>query len=158
VLTRLLVALLLSAGFCFVDASSGDDANAAARIRMLIRQIDSEMLAERESAALELIAIGTGALPELEKELASKPSLEMRCRLENLIEEIYVQLASPLIALLDADEFAVRQKAHEDLEQMGDQARPALQKTLLKSPTLEVQRRVETLLRQIEMQPKKPRK
>src|SRR5262249_47300051 len=84
-------------------------------------------------------------------------SLEMRRRLEHLIEEINVQVASPLIALLDEDEFAVRQKAHEDLEQLGERARPALERAFVKSPSAEVKARAEALLRRIEMLPKKPK-
>lgn len=155
---RLLVTLVIAGGVVFFDAAAScGESEKAARISMLIKQMDSDKFAERESAALELTAIGQAALPALEKELASKPSLEVRRRLEILIEEISVELASPLIALLDEEEFAVRQKAHEELEQLGERARPALQRALLKSPSVEVQSRVKALLGQIEIQPKKPK-
>jgi WD40 repeat protein len=51
-----------------------------------------------------------------------------------------------LIADLDDDAFAVREKAQAELEQLGPQAEPALRKALRESLSLEVRRRVERLL------------
>jgi WD40 repeat protein len=47
---------------------------------------------------------------------------------------------------LDSDEFAVRQRATRDLEQMGDQVVPALERCLAGRPSLEVRKRVEQVL------------
>ncbi|HLN33186.1 MAG TPA: sigma-70 family RNA polymerase sigma factor [Gemmataceae bacterium] len=47
---------------------------------------------------------------------------------------------------LDSKGFAVRQKASKELEALGDAALPALRETLDKNPSLEVRRRLETLL------------
>ena len=51
-----------------------------------------------------------------------------------------------LLADLDKDEFAVREKASQELEQLGELVRPALQKALTGQPSAEVRQRVETLL------------
>src|SRR5262249_19031912 len=51
-----------------------------------------------------------------------------------------------LIADLDANQFAVRQKATEALEKIGRPAAAALRATLAGQPSLEVRRRVERLL------------
>jgi hypothetical protein len=51
-----------------------------------------------------------------------------------------------LIADLDHDDFAVRRAAEEELAKMGEQARPALVKALDAKPSLDVTRRLETLL------------
>ena len=126
------------------------------RVDALIKQLDSDKFSDREAAASKLIVIGKDALPALENVLASKPSLEVRRRLENVMDEISVQVAGPLIALLDEDEFAVRQKAHEDLERMEQRALPALRKALAKNPSAEVKSRVEALIAQSEKLPKKP--
>src|SRR5262249_25751074 len=48
-----------------------------------------------------------------------------------------------LIAGLDADEFAVREKAAEELEKLGSAAAPALQKALKGGLSVEAQRQVE---------------
>lgn len=51
-----------------------------------------------------------------------------------------------LIADLDAAQFAVREKATRDLEQLGALARPALRQALAGRPSAEVRQRVEALL------------
>jgi hypothetical protein len=56
------------------------------------------------------------------------------------------QQLARLIADLDDDHFAVRQKATHELEKLGDQATGALHQVLAGKPSLEVRRRVEQLL------------
>lgn len=53
-----------------------------------------------------------------------------------------------LIADLDDDDFGVREKATTELEQVGEQAGPALRKALEGKPSAELKRRVEFLLDQ----------
>jgi hypothetical protein len=57
-----------------------------------------------------------------------------------------------LIADLDNDQFMVRLKATEALEQLGDLVQPALRKKLTEKPPLEVQQRIEALLPKTERQ------
>jgi hypothetical protein len=52
-----------------------------------------------------------------------------------------------LIADLDSDEFAVRDKAQKELERIDDDALPALRKALDDKPSLEVRRRIESVLK-----------
>jgi WD40 repeat protein len=52
----------------------------------------------------------------------------------------------PSIADLDSQQFAVRRKAFEDLERLGDTAEPALRKALAGHPSTERRRRIEHLL------------
>ena len=56
------------------------------------------------------------------------------------------QRMARLLTDLDNDEFAVREKASQELEQIGELAQPALQKALAGQPSPEVQRRVEAIL------------
>jgi hypothetical protein len=51
-----------------------------------------------------------------------------------------------LLADLDSDQFAVREKARKDLETLGDQAAAALHQKLKEKPSLEVHRRIQVLL------------
>jgi WD40 repeat protein len=51
-----------------------------------------------------------------------------------------------LIADLDNDAFAVREKAERALQKLGEQAEPALRLALEKKPSAEAQRRIENLL------------
>jgi hypothetical protein len=55
-----------------------------------------------------------------------------------------------LLAALDGSDFAEREKAARELEGMGFAAEPALGRTLLGKPSLEVQRRVERILEKLE--------
>jgi hypothetical protein len=52
-----------------------------------------------------------------------------------------------LIADLDSDEFAVREKAQRELERLGEDAAPALRKALESKPSLEARRRMESILK-----------
>lgn len=54
-----------------------------------------------------------------------------------------------LLADLDGDSFAVRTKATQELERLGELAKPALRRTLAGHPTLESRRRCEDLLEKL---------
>ncbi len=55
-----------------------------------------------------------------------------------------------LIADLDSDRFAVRQRATAELEKLSERAESALRKALAKNPSAEARRRLEELLRRLE--------
>jgi hypothetical protein len=54
-----------------------------------------------------------------------------------------------LIADLDKDRFAVREKARKELEALGEQAEPALRKALAGKPSAQTRRSLEELLEQL---------
>ena len=56
------------------------------------------------------------------------------------------QRIARLLAELDADKFTVREKASQELKQLGELAQPALQKALTGQPSAEVEQRVQALL------------
>ncbi|HEY7154760.1 MAG TPA: sigma-70 family RNA polymerase sigma factor [Gemmataceae bacterium] len=51
-----------------------------------------------------------------------------------------------LLADLDSEQFAVREKARRELTELGELAEPALRRTLANKPSLEVRRQIQTLL------------
>lgn len=55
-----------------------------------------------------------------------------------------------LIADLDSDTFATRERALAELQRLGEQAEPALRKALAAKPSLELSRRVRALLDRVE--------
>ncbi len=61
-----------------------------------------------------------------------------------------------LIAELDSDEFAVRQKAVTELENLGDLAAPACREALAGRPSLEVRRRLDRLRKKQFAEARKP--
>lgn len=55
-----------------------------------------------------------------------------------------------LIADLDSDTFAVRDKATKDLAEIGERAAPAMRAALRNKPSLETRKRLENLLQRVE--------
>jgi WD domain, G-beta repeat len=74
--------------------------------------------------------------------------LEKRLRLD----PVGPKRAAKLLADLDSDDFATRQKASRDLAALGTAAEPALHRALAGKPDLEARRRIEGLLRALEGQ------
>jgi RNA polymerase sigma factor (sigma-70 family) len=58
-----------------------------------------------------------------------------------------------LIADLESSEFATRQKAHAELEKLGEQAEPALNQALAGKPSLDVRQRIDKLLESLQRWP-----
>jgi len=58
------------------------------RLRKLVRDLDDRRFAVRDKASRELTAIGPAAVPALRQALDSKPSVEARRRLEELLESL----------------------------------------------------------------------
>lgn len=63
------------------------------------------------------------------------------------------QRIAQLIADLDSDTFAVREKATRELEEIADCAEPALRTALANKPSLELRRRVEPIVEKLENWP-----
>jgi hypothetical protein len=58
------------------------------QVARLIKSLESDDFAERDKASQELTQLGEGAEPALSKELAGKPSLELRRRLGSALERL----------------------------------------------------------------------
>jgi WD40 repeat protein len=87
-------------------------------------------------AICRLVAAHGQALPYLEEHLRPAPRPD--------------KPVARLIADLDTDEFAVRDKATKQLAALGKEAEPALRQAQKESSSAEVRRRVEELLRRLE--------
>jgi len=83
----------------------------------------------------ELAAAPQGAVSFLQKQLRPVPAPD-------------AQQLVRLIADLDSGDFAVRQKATEEIQHHGEAAIPGLRKVLAGKPSLELRQRVEQLLQQ----------
>jgi HEAT repeat protein len=77
------------------------------RLAEALRNLDSDQFRLRDKAAKELESLGEGAEPALRQALAGHPSVEVRARLEQLLER-----------LVRADPWR-RWRALEVLEQIG---------------------------------------
>lgn len=78
------------------------------------------------------------ALPFLQRKLGTYVNLP--CKSDEA-------LLAKVIADLDGDRFEGRQQATDKLEELGEQARPALEKALVSQPPLEVRQRIEGVLK-----------
>lgn len=63
-----------------------------------------------------------------------------------------------LLADLDSDEFTQREKATRELQQLGEATEPALRNALKNKPSLEVRKRIESLLEAIEERETSPQR
>jgi hypothetical protein len=121
-----------------------DLAPAREAVRLAAPKLDAEKLsglwddlaAEAPNGQRASWALATGGEPAVEL---------LRQRLRPVPEEKLRQVAK-YVADLSSDKFSVREKASRELENLIDVAEPALLKVLTAGPTLEVRRRVETLL------------
>jgi RNA polymerase sigma factor (sigma-70 family) len=91
-------------------------------------------------AIADLSAYPEQAVVLLRQRIRSVPSPELH-------------VVARLLAELDDDHFEIREKAMKHIEEMGEAAKPALQKTLADKPSLEVRRRVEQLLSRFHVDP-----
>jgi RNA polymerase sigma factor (sigma-70 family) len=66
----------------------------AERVKQWIADLDSDSFAVRESATKSLAELGEIVAPAMRKALSDKPSLEMRKRLEDLIERVETRTVS----------------------------------------------------------------
>src|SRR5205085_10309627 len=64
------------------------------RIARLIADLDSDRFVEREKAARELAGLGEAAGPALRNVLAGQPTLDVRRRVEQLVEKLDHQVMS----------------------------------------------------------------
>jgi RNA polymerase sigma factor (sigma-70 family) len=69
------------------------------------------------------------------------------------VADVARQQLARWLAELDAEQFAVREKALAELEKLGELAEPALRQELLRKPPLEAQRRIGLLLRTVQGRP-----
>jgi RNA polymerase sigma factor (sigma-70 family) len=83
-----------------------------------------------------LVAAPEEALPLLKEHLRPVPAADAQ-RLRRLLTD------------LDSDQYALRQQAQLELEEIGELAEPALRQTLANKPTLEVRRRVQAVLKHL---------
>jgi WD40 repeat protein len=88
---------------------------------------------EAYRAIADLAAAPRQAIPFLQKQLKAKAVADR-------------QHVARLIADLDNDNFAVRQKASAELERLEDRVKPGIREALAGQPSLEVRRRLESLL------------
>jgi hypothetical protein len=88
---------------------------------------------EAERACWKLVAGSARAVPFLGKQLQP-------------VRNIAGERLARLIANLDSDDFANRERASEELAGLGELALPALRKALADMPSVEVRRRAEELV------------
>jgi hypothetical protein len=114
-------------------------AEAAKQVQALWNDLAAEETTRAYCALWILAASPTQTLPLLQEQL--RPSMKQDPR------------TAALIADLDSNTFAVREKAMEELEKLGESAEKTLRERLKDPPSLEVQRRVEQLLLRINDRP-----
>jgi WD40 repeat protein len=113
------------------------------RIAKLIADLDSDTFAVREKATLELEATSEAAEPALRKALASKPTLELRRRVEPIVKKLEKWPASSSAALLEW-------RALEVLEHLGTpEARQLLQKLAEGAPEARLTREAKAVLERL---------
>ena len=101
-----------------------------------VRNLDSDNAAEACRAVVELTNHPSAAVELLRKRLESTVAEEKR--------------VAQLLKELDADEFAVREKASAELARLGKAAESALRRAAANSPSAEVRRRTKNLLAKLE--------
>jgi RNA polymerase sigma factor (sigma-70 family) len=117
-----------------------DEPPTAALSKKALARLWDDLAAEDAARAWQAVCVLAATPAE------SVPFLRRRLR---PAAEANARAVAGLIADLDSDRFAVRRKAVEELEKLGELAAPAL-RAALKSPSAEVRRRAEALLAKID--------
>jgi RNA polymerase sigma factor (sigma-70 family) len=118
-------------------------------------RLGADLIAEQLRALWDdLIGMDAGRAYRAMWQLAVSPRASLPFLAERLCPAAPLDAAQQkqverLLADLDDEAFAVRQKAETELEKMGDAIEPALRKALEGKPPLEVRRRIEKLLEKI---------
>jgi WD40 repeat protein len=102
-------------------------------LQKMLAQLDSENFKERQQASAELLKMGERVVPALEKALASQPSLELKRRLEYLLDRLAgPKLTGEQVRTVRAVEVLERigtREAGQVLESLAEGAPGALQTT-----------------------------
>jgi hypothetical protein len=80
----------------------------------------------------------------------------LKARLPPATARVPPEMVARFIADLDAGDFHIRERARRELEKLGESCEPALRQALVKQPSLEMRRRVQRLLSQLEEERKEP--
>src|SRR5262249_49769418 len=115
----------------------------AGQVEALWADLAGADAARAYQAVLALAAAPRQAVPFLKERLRPVMALDARQEAQ----------AARWIGELDSGRFAVRQKAAQALEGLGESARPALLKALAGRPSVEVRQRIERLLGLLETWP-----
>jgi hypothetical protein len=107
------------------------------QVEQLWLQLAEENAAKGDEALWRLVLAARQAVPFLKKQLRPVAAPDSD-RIQRLLSE------------LDNSSFAVREKAARDLANIAEAAAPALRKALAGKPSLEVRRRIESLLAALE--------
>ncbi len=121
------------------DAAAGARPNAALsaeQLRSLWDDLDSSDAGRAHRAIWQFAVSPKHALPFLAERL--RPVATLDAMRQKKVDR--------LVADLDSEQFTVRQQAEIELENMGAMVEPALHKALEGKPSLEVRRRIETIL------------
>jgi RNA polymerase sigma factor (sigma-70 family) len=124
------------------DITSGTQPDAvlsAEQLQALWADLEGENAGRAYRAMWQLVVRPRAALPFLAERLRPVAALDADQR---------KQIAR-LLAKLDDEMFAVRQRAEAELEQMGASIEPALRQALERKPLLEVRRRIEKVLEKV---------
>lgn len=121
------------------DATAGarsDTVLSAEQLRTLWRDLIDADSAQAYRSMWQMALSPKQALPFLDERL--RPVAPLDAAAQKQVDR--------LVTDLDSEQFAVRQEAENELEKMGPMIEPALREALKNKPSLEVRRRIETLL------------
>jgi hypothetical protein len=127
------------------DKGLRDKALEAGDLDRLWATLASNDAAKAYRAVWRLVAAPEKTVPFLAKHLPPRKQVD-----PGQIEQLIVKL--------DAAKFAVRQAAVRELEKLAEQAEGTLQRALEKKPSLEVRKRLESLLARIRVTPEAVRR
>ncbi len=112
----------------------------SARVRVLLHRLDAESFHTRQMADETLRDMGKAVLPLLREELGRASSLEVRHRLDLMIQDLTIDERIPgLVQMLGHENAQFGAQAEYTLRQAGACVVPLLRREL--TPTLDKQRR-----------------
>ncbi len=143
-------AVFVLASVCWVPAAAPLVTLDEAHVKVLLHKLDAESFQTRQKADDSLRALGKVALPLLRKEREETKSLEVRYRIDRIVNDLTIDERIPvLVRMLGHENAQFSDQAEYNLRQAGGSVVPLLKKALNPEMAQPTRKRIEKIIAEL---------